>query len=108
RANTKKKPNFSKSSREYGVSRKKLSRRWHGLPSPSRSTRPPTRRLLSLDQEKALILWIDYLDNIGAPPTNQQIEESANYLLGKDFRGQGEPPLAGKNWVHDFIKRLPK
>ncbi|EED11943.1 conserved hypothetical protein [Talaromyces stipitatus ATCC 10500] len=101
-----KKPNFSKLSREYGVSRKKLSRRWHGL--PSRSTRPPTRRLLSLDQEKALILWIEYLDNIGAPPTNQQIEESANYLLGKDFSGPGEAPRAGKNWVHDFIKRLPK
>ncbi|EED23217.1 conserved hypothetical protein [Talaromyces stipitatus ATCC 10500] len=64
-----KKPNFSKLSREYGVSRKKLSR---------------------------------------APPTNQQIEESANYLLGKDFSGPGEAPRAGKNWVHDFIKRLPK
>ncbi|EED11477.1 conserved hypothetical protein [Talaromyces stipitatus ATCC 10500] len=89
-----------------GCLAKKLSRRWHGL--PSRSTRPPTRRLLSLDQEKALILWIEYLDNIGAPPTNQQIEESANYLLGKDFSGPGEAPRAGKNWVHDFIKRLPK
>ncbi|EED24631.1 histone H3, putative [Talaromyces stipitatus ATCC 10500] len=44
----------------------------------------------------------------GAPPTNQQIEESANYLLGKDFSGPGEAPRAGKNWVHDFIKRLPK
>ncbi|EED23387.1 conserved hypothetical protein [Talaromyces stipitatus ATCC 10500] len=45
---------------------------------------------------------------LSAPPTNQQIEESANYLLGKDFSGPGEPPRAGKNWVHDFIKRLPK
>ncbi|EED14413.1 conserved hypothetical protein [Talaromyces stipitatus ATCC 10500] len=83
-----------KLSREYGVSRKKLSRRWNGL--PSRSTRSPTNRLLSLDQEKALILWIEYLDNIGAPPTNEQIEESANYLLAKDFTDPGEPPRAGK------------
>ncbi|EED14400.1 conserved hypothetical protein [Talaromyces stipitatus ATCC 10500] len=101
-----KKPNFSKLAREYGVSRKKLSRRWHGL--PSRSTRPPTNRLLSLDQEKALFLWLEYLDHMGTPPTNQQIEESANYLLAKDFTGPGEPPRAGKIWVYDFVGRLPE
>jgi hypothetical protein len=67
------------------VSRRKLSRAWNC--QPSRSTRPPTNRLLSLDQEKALFLWLEYLDNIGAPPTNEQIEESANYLLSKYFTG---------------------
>ncbi|KAF3389980.1 hypothetical protein DPV78_011709 [Talaromyces pinophilus] len=89
-----KKPNFTKLAREYGVSRKKLARRWNGL--PSRSTRPPTNRLLSSDQDKALFLWLEYLDNISAPPTNEQIEDSANYLLAKDFTGPGEPPRAGK------------
>jgi hypothetical protein len=76
-----KKPNFSDLSRKYGVSRKKLSRRWNGL--PSRSTRAPTNRILSLDQEKAIFLWLEYLDNIGASPTSEQIEASANYLLAK-------------------------
>ncbi|KAF3407697.1 hypothetical protein DPV78_001460 [Talaromyces pinophilus] len=101
----KKKPNFSEISRKYGVSRKKLSRRWNNL--PSRSTRPPTNRVLSLDQEKAIFLWLEYLDNMGASPTSDQIEASANYLLGKDFTGLGEPPHVGKMWTYDFQKRLP-
>ena len=100
----KKKPNFSQLERDYGVSRRKLSRAWNGL--PSRSTRAPTNRLLSPDQEKALFLWLEYLDNIGAPPTNEQIEESANYLLRKDFAGPREPPRAGKTWIYDFLDRL--
>ncbi|KAF4946617.1 hypothetical protein F66182_18582, partial [Fusarium sp. NRRL 66182] len=102
----KKKPNFSKLERDYGVSRRKLSRAWNNL--PSRSTRAPTNRLLSPDQEKALFMWLEYLDNIGAPPTNAQNEESANYLLGKEFTGSGEPPRAGKNWIYDFLDRLPE
>ncbi|EED13281.1 conserved hypothetical protein [Talaromyces stipitatus ATCC 10500] len=61
-----------------------------------------------VDQEKALILWIEYLDNIGAPPTNEQIEESANYLLAKDFTDPGEPPRAGKMWIYNFLNRLPE
>ncbi|EED14599.1 conserved hypothetical protein [Talaromyces stipitatus ATCC 10500] len=101
-----KKPNFSELSRKYGVSRKKLSRRWNGL--PSRSTRPPTNRVLSLDQEKAIFLWLEYLDNIGASPTSEQIEASANYLLAKDFTGSGEPPRVGKMWTYDFQNRLPE
>ncbi|KUL82755.1 hypothetical protein ZTR_10905, partial [Talaromyces verruculosus] len=90
----KNKPNFSKLERDYGISRRKLSRAWNR--KPSRTTRPPTNRKLSLDQEKALFLWLEYLDNIGAPPTNLQIEESANYLLAKDSTTPGEPPRVGK------------
>ncbi|EED22639.1 conserved hypothetical protein [Talaromyces stipitatus ATCC 10500] len=45
---------------------------------------------------------------MGTPPTNQQIEESANYLLAKDFTGPGEPPRAGKTWVYNFVGRLPE
>lgn len=60
---------ISKLAREYGVSRKKLARRWNGL--PSRSTRPPTNRLLSSDQDTAPFLWLEYLDNIAGPPTNE-------------------------------------
>jgi hypothetical protein len=92
--------------RKFGVSRKKLSRRINGL--PSRFTRPPTNRVLSADQEKALFLWIEYLDNIGAPPTAQQIEESANYLLSKDFTGSGEARRVGQGWVYRYIRRLPE
>ncbi|EED21060.1 conserved hypothetical protein [Talaromyces stipitatus ATCC 10500] len=46
--------------------------------------------------------------HMGTPPMNQQIEESANYLLAKDFTGPGEPPRAGKTWVYDFVGRLPE
>jgi hypothetical protein len=102
----KEKPNFSKLERDYGVSRRKLCRAWNGR--PSRSTRAPTNRLLSPDQEKALFMWLEYLDNIGAASTNAQIERSANYLLSKDFTGPGEPPRARKTWIYDFLDRLPE
>ncbi|EED12051.1 conserved hypothetical protein [Talaromyces stipitatus ATCC 10500] len=98
--------NISRLAREFGVSRHRLSRRVKGI--PSRSKRAPTNRLLSLDQEKALFLWIEYLDNIGAPPTNQQIEQSANFLLREDFTGPGEPRGVGKTWVDRFLTRLPE
>jgi hypothetical protein len=42
-----------------------------------------------------------------AAPTAQQIEENANYLIMKDWTGKGEPRRAGKDWVYDYIKRLP-
>ncbi|KAF3389838.1 hypothetical protein DPV78_011808, partial [Talaromyces pinophilus] len=45
---------------------------------------------------------------IGAPPTNEQICESANYLLSKDFTGLGDPPRARKTWVYNFLKRLER
>jgi hypothetical protein len=81
--------------REFGVSRKKLARQIRG--QPSRSTRPPTNRLLSLDQEKVFFLWLKSLDTMGAAPTAQQIEGIANYLREKDSAGQGQPRLAGKD-----------
>ena len=97
--------NISRLAREFGVSRHRLSRRLKGI--PSRSTRPPTNRLLSDDQEKAIIRWIQYLDDMNASPTALQIEASANYLLKKDFAGSGKPRVAGKDWIYDFMKRLP-
>ncbi|EED15974.1 conserved hypothetical protein [Talaromyces stipitatus ATCC 10500] len=98
--------NISKLAREFGVSRHRLSRRVKGI--PSRSKRAPTDRQLSLDQEKALFLCIEYLDNIGAPPTNQQIEQSADFLLRKDFTSPGEPRGVRKTWVDRFLTRLPE
>ncbi|KAF3406894.1 hypothetical protein DPV78_001412 [Talaromyces pinophilus] len=97
--------NISRLAREFGVSRHKLSRRLKG--TPSRSTRPPTNRLLSDDQEKAIIHWIQYLDDMNASPTALQIEASANYLLKKDFAGSGKPRVASKNWIYGFMERLP-
>ncbi|EED20216.1 hypothetical protein TSTA_034540 [Talaromyces stipitatus ATCC 10500] len=86
--------NILRLAREFGVSRSKLYRRVSG--TPSCSTRPPTNRLLSLDQEKALTSWVQYLDNMGAAPTALQIEENANCLLLKDFTGPGTPRRAAK------------
>jgi hypothetical protein len=48
-------------------------------------------------------MWLEYLDNIDAPPTNAQIEQSANYLLSKDFTGPGEPPRPEKHGYMIFL-----
>jgi hypothetical protein len=87
--------------RQFGVDRKALKRRIDGL--PSRSNRQHGGMRLSSDQEKALIWWIETLDNLGAPPTTQQIVKNANLMLSKE-----DPEAAvGKNWVYRFLKRLP-
>ncbi|KAH8696582.1 hypothetical protein BGW36DRAFT_452282 [Talaromyces proteolyticus] len=99
-----KNPNFSKLAREYRVSHKKLSHQWNGL--PSRSTHPPTNRLLSLDQEKAFFLWLKELNNIDAPSTNGQIKENTNYLLVKDLTFPREPSCAGKTWIYNKYIRV--
>ena len=74
----------------------------------SRSTRPPTGRILSNDQEASLFIWIGHLDDIGCPPTAKMIEGCANSIL-KRMNPNGDPaPAVGSTWVYRFIKRLPK
>ena len=88
---------------EFQVSYHQLRGRIHGRTSPKK--RISTAKALNEDQEEALLLWINILDNDGAPPNAKRIQECANAILL-----HGDPtrlkPL-NKNWVYTFLRRIP-
>jgi hypothetical protein len=47
----------------------------------SRNTRPSTNRLLTDEEERGLLEWLEYLDTLGTRPTRKQLEREANWLL---------------------------
>jgi hypothetical protein len=88
---------------ELPVSYHQLRGRIHGRISPK--SRISTTKALNEDQEEALLLWINILDDAGAPPNSKRIQECANAIL---FRGDPTrlKPL-NKNWVYAFLRRIP-
>lgn len=67
---------------EFQVSYHQLRGRIHGRTSPK--NRISTTKALNEDQEEALLLWINILDDASAPPNSKRIQECANAIL---FRG---------------------
>ena len=66
------KPNISLVARTYGVDRSSLSRHFRGV-SGSKEAQYNSQRLLSKQQSRALIKWINELTERGLPPTNQML-----------------------------------
>ena len=66
-AQSQKKPNIRALARGFNVPYSRLYGRFNG--QPSRSERPPTNFALDSYQEKALIRWIQQLDDLYIPPT---------------------------------------
>jgi hypothetical protein len=91
--------------RQYGVSYHRLRRRCLGL--ASRITRTPPNKILTDDQESALMAWIKRVDDIGAPPTVDLVTNCANSILRRANPDQESPPTVGPNWSYRFIERLP-
>jgi hypothetical protein len=88
------KPNISLVARTYGVDRSNLSKRFRGI-TGSKEVQYNNQRLLSKEQSRALINWINQLTERGLPPTNSMLENFAREISGK------EP---GKNWATRWIK----
>lgn len=65
--------------------------------------RPGTNKALGIEQEGALIHWIDTLNTANAPPTADMIQKCALQILHR----QDLDLDLGKNWAYRFIKRLP-
>ena len=56
------KPNIQAIARKHGVDPQRLRRRYQGV--DSKSSRPPSNRKLSVEQEDALLAWVRTLDQM--------------------------------------------
>uniref|UniRef100_A0A093Y585 Jerky protein like-like n=1 Tax=Talaromyces marneffei PM1 TaxID=1077442 RepID=A0A093Y585_TALMA len=86
--------NISLVARTYGVDPSNLSKRFRGV-TGSKEAQYNNQRLLSKEQSRALIKWINQLTERGLPPTNSMLENFAREISGK------EP---GKNWASRWLK----
>ncbi|EEA21265.1 hypothetical protein TMatcc_009330 [Talaromyces marneffei ATCC 18224] len=91
--------------REFNVDYHRLRRRTLG--SASQLNRRPAHKRLTDDQESAIIIWIDDLDDRGRPPTVHMIRNYAENVLQNMHPNAANPPKLGDRWVHRFLKRLP-
>ena len=100
-------PNVAAVAKELDVPYKRLLARFNGR--KSRSTRPPTNRKLTEEQEGALCQYLDSLDDIYISATRKQCSATANLLLMRAHGSQpGSPPTVGEHWVTKFLKRHPE
>ncbi|KAH7009053.1 hypothetical protein B0J12DRAFT_587381 [Macrophomina phaseolina] len=88
-ANTEISPNIKRLAEKYHVPRLRLHRRWQG--TGSRMDRKPTGRLLTDDQELALVLYCANLDEIGVvlPPAYAAVKclsATSSRPLGSDYQ----------------------
>ena len=101
-AQSQKKPNIRALARDFNVPYSRLYGRFNG--QPSRSERPPTNSALDSYQEKALIRWIQQLDDLYIPPTPKLVEQQANKILQHQTDASRS---VSKMWAYRFIQRLP-
>ncbi|EED11888.1 conserved hypothetical protein [Talaromyces stipitatus ATCC 10500] len=92
--------------RQFGVDYQRLRRRV--LDGTSQLNRRPAHKRLTEDQERAIILWMNDLDDRGIPPTVRMIKNYADKVLQNMHPGADNPPQLGDRWVYRFLKRLPK
>ncbi|KAE8213290.1 hypothetical protein CF319_g9184 [Tilletia indica] len=99
--------NLSALARKYKVDAQRLARRYAG--GESKSTRAPTNRKLTELQEKALLEYIAILDRLEISARMSLIQASADQLLRDAHQDSNTtPPVVGKNWVKNFMKRHPQ
>jgi hypothetical protein len=77
------KPNISLVARTYSVNHSSLSRRFHGI-SGSKEAQYNKQQLLSKEQSRALIKWINQLTKRGLPPTNSMLENFTREISSKE------------------------
>jgi DNA invertase Pin-like site-specific DNA recombinase len=87
-------PNYAMTARKYNINRSTLSRRHRGITVSIKEGRQTTS-ILSNQEEKCLISYINKLTERGIPPTNAMIRVFAHNISGK------EP---GKNWSYRFVE----
>jgi hypothetical protein len=77
------KSNIALVARTYSVDRSQLSRRFRGV-SGSKEAQYNNQRLLSKQQSRILIKWINQLTERGLPPTNSMLENFAREISGRE------------------------
>src|SRR5581483_4043982 len=89
-------PNYSHIAREFDVQPETLRRRHKGIQGSREQAHFQTHNLLSQQQEKDLVSYINKLTVRGCPPTPAMVRNFAYDICKK---------WPGKNWVSKFRKR---
>ena len=87
-------PNYTATAKEFRVNRSTLSRRHRGK-TAVKGSKPCSTALLSNEQQRGLVSYINELTNLGIPPTTTMVRQFACDISGK---------RPGKNWVYRFIQ----
>jgi hypothetical protein len=87
-------PNYNRIAEEYGVDRTRLSRRHRGICTSIQEARE-FQRLLSTQQETALVNHINRLSEAGIPPTPSMVRVFAFEICRK---------WPGNHWVARFVE----
>ena len=86
--------NIAMTAQKYDIDRSTLSRRWNGK-TASREDYINSQSLLTKQQQKNLITYINKLTERGIPPTNAMVRNFAYDIYQK---------WPDKNWVYRFIQ----
>ena len=90
------KPNYAATAEKYGVHRSTLSRRHRKITTSREIATANFKSLLTPQQEKELVEYINKLSVFGLPPVVSMVRNFA-YDIGKK--------TPGKNWPTRFIER---
>jgi len=88
-------PNYTATAKKFNINRSTLSRR-HRDKTASVKESKQTTSILSNQQEKELIRYINKLTERGIPSPNAMIRVFAYNISGKQ---------PGKNWSYEFVRR---
>ena len=89
-------PNYGATARKYGIDRTTLSRRHRGLARSRAVNVANTKSLLTPQQEKELVDYINKLSVFGLPPVISMI---------RNFTFDISKKTPGKNWPTRFISK---
>src|SRR4051812_2355000 len=87
-------PNIAATAKRHNVNRSTLSRRWRGKIG-SWEDYVDSMSLLTKQQQKNLVSYINKLTERGIPPTNAMVRNFAYDICQK---------WPGKNWVYRFVQ----
>jgi hypothetical protein len=101
------KPNLAAAAREFEIPITRLRARWNGR--RSKCDVPGPNKRLSEDQELAVCLYLDRLDDIGTCARKKMVTSCANAILADAHEDPNtEPPLVGPRWTKRFLDRHPE
>ena len=89
----------------YNIPESTLRRRVKGI--NARCDSVPVNRKLTQTEETTLVEWILSMDQRGLAPTSDTVRQMANILLQNRSQNQANPPVVGKLWIHNLVKRHP-
>ena len=96
-------PNIAAFARDHNLPYRRLNRAYKG--GNSCSTRPPTNKLLTEEQEVALKHFLDAIDDIGFGIHKALVEQQCDALLALSHTGPEEPPRCGNRWAERWLKQ---